>query len=152
MQPLPSTRAMRFVAACLLALAILGCGESFGTVSGEVKVKGKPLPSGIISFAGQSGRKRVISGPIKDGKYSVSGVPATKTLISIQNTIVVSVTPPKDKDPKAKDKDKGKGKGKGKDKDKDDDKVPTKYSDPKSSGLELDVTVGEQTHDISIDS
>jgi hypothetical protein len=151
MQPLPSVRALRFVAAGLLALAILGCGESFGTVSGDVKLKGKPLPSGIITFASQSGRKRVISGPIKDGKYSVAGVPASKTLISIQNTTVVSLIPPKEKDPKDKDKDKGKGKGKGKDKDKDDGKVPAKYSDPTKSGLELDVTAGEQTHDISID-
>jgi hypothetical protein len=143
---------MRFVCLGLLALIIAGCGESIGTVSGEVKVKGKdkdePLPAGLISFISQGRKKGVFTGEIKNGKYTVTGVTTGKAIITIQGAAPPEKVAPKEKDNKPKEVIKVKPKGKA------EPKPPTaqpKYANPKTSGLEYEVTVGEQTHDIVLD-
>ncbi len=146
MYSFPWLRGLAVAFTCLIALPLVGCGESTGSVSGEVKLKGNPVAKGLISFAHPTSKRRVITGPIADGKYSVAGVPVGTCKIFIQPFGDFEL--PKDKDDKIKaDKAKAKPKGKGKD----DDTIPAKYADPKTSGLEFTVTAGENTYNIELE-
>ena len=74
-----STRSAR----CILSLVIvllplsIGCGKTEsnrGSVSGEVKLDGKPLEKGSILFTPIEGTKGTVAGgEIKDGKYQLAG-------------------------------------------------------------------------------
>lgn len=123
----------------LLLTGLTGCGESVGDVSGEVKVKDKPVPSGVITFLSQVGKKRTVDAEIKDGKYTATGVPAGEAVVTVRGLSVVSM------------KLGGKGgsttsvtSSKGV-------IVAGKYGDPKRSGLSYTVTAGEQTKDFTLD-
>src|SRR5687767_9672267 len=78
----------------LLLGTVLGCGESVATVSGEVKVNDKPVPDGVITFASQNKKKKVLNGIIKDGKYSVAEVPVGDTLVAVTETTVMAAPQP----------------------------------------------------------
>src|SRR5437879_1983344 len=80
-------RALGCVLSTILAIAViavLGCGGGVGDVSGKVVFKGKPVPAGTVTIFGTQGRIAV--GPINpDGTYSVVGVPAGKTTITVNS-------------------------------------------------------------------
>src|SRR4051794_30183745 len=68
---------LALLAVSVLLCAAAGCGRrGAGSVHGEVKYQGQPLPDGNIAFLSQVGDKQAVRGKITDGKYSVNGVPA----------------------------------------------------------------------------
>jgi hypothetical protein len=77
-----------FVLAGFAAVALAGCGAAKGTVSGQVKYKGQPLPWGDIAFLCAGGDKPVLHAKIQDGSYTVSGLPAGPA------QVIVTTTPP----------------------------------------------------------
>jgi len=139
MRGLPRYLGLFFILTALL-LAV-GCGGGVGTVSGEVKINGQPAPQGTISFVGQESVKKGASGPIENGKYTVTGIPVGKVRIVLQN-----LAPP----PMVDDKDKAKPKPKPKPKKgKAEPKplvFPSKYANERTSDLEFTVIKGEQVH------
>ena len=60
------------------AALLTGCGPSKATVSGEVKMDGQPLDSGVISFAPAAGGGASATADVKNGKYSVQTTPGAK--------------------------------------------------------------------------
>lgn len=68
-------------------LALTGCGGE-QTVSGTVKVDGKPLPEGNIMFSPVDGKSATAGGSIKDGEYSVK-VPVGVMRVSISAPKVI---------------------------------------------------------------
>jgi hypothetical protein len=59
-----------------LGLALLvGCGgPRKGTVTGEVKVDGKPLATGFIVFTNTEGKTEPVTAPIENGRYQVETI------------------------------------------------------------------------------
>jgi hypothetical protein len=120
----------------LFLVFILGCGGSTGNVSGEVKIKDKPVPSGIITFNPQDSKLRVQTGAILDGKYTVRDVPAGDVTISISNA--TAAVPTAGVIGKAAVGKKAAAPATV--------TVPRKYADPKKSGLTFTVKPGENTY------
>jgi hypothetical protein len=69
-------------AAILVGLALAGCGGNEARVSGTVKVDGKPIANGMITFMPVDGKTATAGGKIKDGHYSVK-VPVGAMKVSI---------------------------------------------------------------------
>jgi hypothetical protein len=65
-------------------LVFVGCSGGKGEVSGQVKFKGEPLPSGRVTFACQTGTKEVLSSEILNGRYTISGVPVGPVKIMVE--------------------------------------------------------------------
>ncbi|WP_439622598.1 hypothetical protein [Gemmata sp.] len=107
----------RGTALAVLVGSALGCSQEPGAVSGEVTIGGKPLPGGVISFHSEVGSSPVVNAPIKDGKYTVSGVPSGNAIVTVGNPRPSPGCRP----------------------------VPPRYGDPDTSGLTLIVQPGEQT-------
>lgn len=64
----------------------IGCGSRPGTISGEVKYNGQPIPSGTITFLSQAGKHQVAAANIVAGKYTVKGLepgPAKVTVVTL---------------------------------------------------------------------
>jgi hypothetical protein len=129
----------RFVlCSCLLAL-LIGCGgESGTTISGKISHDGKDLNSGSITFQAQEGIVETVT--IQgDGTYTVSGLPKGSAKISI--TVPPAPTP-------------GPG-GVSADEPGDYEAnpvlIPIKFGDTTKSGLSVELTGGEQTHDIVLE-
>jgi hypothetical protein len=70
----------------VLSLSALGCGRGKSTVSGTVTLDGKPLSAGQIVFIPQGAP--AVSGEIKDGQYSVAGVPNGEATVTVDNNAV----------------------------------------------------------------
>ena len=66
-----------------LSLSALGCGRAKSSVSGTVTLDGKPLSVGVIVFIPQGAP--AVSGEIKDGQYSVAGVPNGEAKVTVDN-------------------------------------------------------------------
>lgn len=66
--------------ALLLPLAS-GCGGRKAKVSGTVTLDGKSLPAGTIVF--HMGKGTAVSGEIKDGQYSITGVPTGQAKVTV---------------------------------------------------------------------
>ena len=64
-------------------LLAAGCSAPVADVSGTVTVGGRPVPSGKVAFICDGGTKPVLSVDIKDGRYTVTGVPAGKVTITV---------------------------------------------------------------------
>lgn len=69
----------------LLISATLGCGGK-GTVKGTVTIDGSPLPAGRIAFIPSKGV--AASGEIKDGQYTVTGVPSGDAKVTVETTTI----------------------------------------------------------------
>jgi hypothetical protein len=69
--------------AVFLSLAALGCGRGKSSVSGAVTLDGKPLYTGTIVFIPQGAP--AVSGEIKDGQYSVAGVPTGEATVTVDD-------------------------------------------------------------------
>lgn len=160
-------------ALAVLLGAVNGCGGGKGTVSGKVTLDGKPLPAGKIGFVPSKGVGA--SGEIKDGQYSVSGVPAgdmkvtveTKSIKSkidelssaVRLSVRSSQPPPGVKMPE------GAKKALEEERKRDEEmkqelkelraayrQIPEKYSKADSSGLTLKVKGGTNNFDVSLSS
>ena len=72
----------------MLAGVLGGCSSSGknsgpkGTVSGKVTVNGKPITFGAIAFYKEGA---AFNGPIREGSYSVTGVPAGDVKVTINS-------------------------------------------------------------------
>jgi hypothetical protein len=69
----------------LVVLLMAGCnsGRSKGTITGMVKVDGKPLPQGQITFYGEAGA--VKGAGILDGKYTITDFPTGHVKVTVQS-------------------------------------------------------------------
>jgi hypothetical protein len=141
----------------VLSLSALGCGKS-GTVSGKVSYHGETLGSGTVLFFAP-GQKSVKSEIAPDGTYTIAGIPTGTVKIAVET----KTAQPPDEDairkafpslpknaplpPEAANSPLFKGSsGKG-------GKyvwIPDIYSDPDKSNLKLEVTGGDQHHDIDL--
>jgi hypothetical protein len=104
-------------------------GGGTGDVSGVVKYRGQPLPSGTISFFDET--RGVFSSAIdSEGKYSITGIPTGTARISIMTPMPISMpgAPPPPKSVA----------------------IPPKYNDAEKSGLTYKVVRGTQTHEIEL--
>ncbi|VTU00806.1 unnamed protein product [Gemmataceae bacterium] len=136
----PRTFARHLALAALVGGA-LGCSQDPGSVSGEVTVGGKPLPGGVISFHSEVGNHEVINAPIKDGKYTVSGVPSGNAIVTVGN-----LRPLPGAAPKAAPAGDGAAAPKaGPRRAAPTGPVPARYGDPGTSGLTIVVQPGDQT-------
>jgi len=140
----------------LAALAAVGCGGSKGKISGVVKLPdGTPLPSGQVTFLSQGPENKVAQCIIQDGKYSIENFPAGPAKIMVQ-TFPSSDEPPAPgtlPDPKLinmgpgmpppREPPAGAEPGKSV-------MIDDKYKNPDTSGLDYEVTKGDQQHDIEV--
>jgi hypothetical protein len=133
-------RFLAFFLMVIVASSITGCAGK-GDISGEVKFKGELLPFGRITFVSEGASKQVVTGVIKDGAYSVAGVPAGPAKVKIETFKPL----PADKTPKESDLPKGLSASPPKHVE-----IPSKYADPAKSGLTYDVTSGSQTKDFDL--
>jgi hypothetical protein len=135
-----------------LALAVAGCGEGQGGVSGQVKFKGELLPSGRVTFVCQAGTKEVFSSEILKGRYTISGIPVGPVKILVETfqpapattlpTKIPGGIPPNIKGmpaPGAPPPAPGKYVP-----------IPPRYGNVEQSGLSFTVTTGQQDHDIEL--
>ena len=160
----------RLIRICLLLfpLSVLasGCGSKDGTVSGTVYYKGQPIKGGTVYFfpEKESGSHLALIGT--DGTYSISKLPMGPAKISVM--VAVPGVPKsvfsqgKFGGGQAAEKGlKGRMTEEAKKEIEEQAKpsnitgysapIPEKYSNPERSGLKIDVTGGNQTHDIKMD-
>jgi hypothetical protein len=113
------------------ALLLAGCAGQ-GQVSGKVHYKGKPLPTGTITFYDQ--KNNAVSSPIgPDGGYAVEKVAAGPVKITVVTPMAIYMAgdkPPPGPPPPT---------------------LPTKYADANKSGLNWEVKSGSQAHDVDLD-
>lgn len=155
----------------LLISTSLGCGGK-GQVTGQVTLDGNPLPAGRIAFIPSKGA--AVGGDIKDGQYSVSGVPAgevkvtveTKALLDEINALTTNVQhasamqPPAGAnvpdnakaDLEAEKQEMEKKKQRLAELKKAYRPVPDKYGKPDTSGLSLPVKSGPNTFEVKLTS
>lgn len=136
-------RLLTVVAAGLLPFLLAGCAEVLGDVSGEVKLGDKPLANGTVTFQSMTRKKKSYPATVKDGKYSIVGIPVGEVTITVQGSNSPPPPVPTGKGtpaPKALPKTKEKHLV-----------VQSKYSDPKKSGLTYTVVQGEQTHNFTVE-
>jgi hypothetical protein len=161
-----------------LFLPALGCGRGKSSVSGTVTLDGKPLYMGMIVFIPEGAP--AVSGEIKEGQYSVTGVPNGEASVTVDNKQAevlanqakkqaqVSAAPPQgtlagkttagaNMPPEAKaelekqQQQMADAAKRNRDLAANFRPVPEKYADPKGSGLNFKVGSGS-TYDISLTS
>jgi len=165
-------RSVLLVPVAFVISITLGCGGGKGTVSGKVTLGGQPLPAGTIGFHPSKGT--AIAGEIKDGQYSVSGVPAGEVKVTVETASIKDeadnlnknyqlfsksrsqIPPGVQMPPEAKkhlDEDKQKAADmaqKAKDLNAKYRPIPEKYSKAESSGLTVQVNSGSNTFDVPL--
>jgi hypothetical protein len=123
--------------ALLAAAALAGCdANKRRTVTGTVTYKGRPLPSGIVRF--YSGADRMSMATVEaDGTFAVTDVPP--------GPVTVTVEP----DPQAsKHRSMGGGANEPAPKPV---AIPPKYADPKTSGLEYNISSGTNKLEVKLE-
>jgi len=128
-----------------LLIVIPACrGKTNATVTGTVKYEGALVPSGQVIFYG-SGDQFATAYIDQNGHYEATNVPLGKVRVG------VSTGPSSAAMEKAAKQMKNRfGKGNPYPTAVTAVSIPTKYSDPAKSGLELTVTGGEQKYDITL--
>jgi len=124
---------------CLIALTTLisGCGESgppSGTLTGVVTYKGKPLPTGTITFVPQAEETPFAYAEIEeDGSY-VAETPDVGSSVEV-GSYKVMISAVKDTGPESPVIP----------------LIPDKYSRDQSSGLSAEVSEGESTANFTLE-
>jgi hypothetical protein len=130
-----------------LAATAAGCGEPRGDISGKVLFDGKPLTVGSNKVSFHAADGRVIHCTVEpDGSYRLKGVPVGDGKFTVESL------PPPPMLPAAPGKD-GKMELIGEKGDPSAGKaanLPTRYKDPKQSGLTYTVGKGSQTFDLEL--
>jgi hypothetical protein len=129
----------------LLALTAVGCGGGQGTVSGRVRFRGEPLPSGRVTFVCEGGDKPVLTADVRDGAYTIPGAPVGPAKVAVA-TYPVRTTPVPNMPPDVLPPGGGPAAPAGKYV-----ALPARYGDPEQSGLSYTVRKGHQTHDIDLE-
>ncbi len=131
-------------AACILVMLAVGCGRDdrlpTAQVSGPVTLDGKPLPYGEVLFAPVNGR--VAKGTIKDGQFTLETYGAADGAVLGRHR--VSVT--------ARKMLEGNRSGAPGIPQYAPSLVPAHYADPNASGLEFEVTSGQNEFEIKLSS
>jgi len=138
MNPRPCVRWRNFVAFALAVVSAVGCGlaDSSNRVAGKVRVDGKPLRFGTVTFFGADGSQA--SAPIgPDGEYRIANVRTGDAAIAVFE----DAPTPFGFDHTPRPADPGQKKIGG---------VPERYNDPARSGLTYKVKKGEQSHNIDL--
>jgi hypothetical protein len=78
-----------YVLGLVALLAMMGCDSTppTGTVTGTVKLQGKAVNGGTISFVAKTGGIPVGAFIGKDGTYRAENVPAGEVLVSVQSPV-----------------------------------------------------------------
>jgi hypothetical protein len=126
---------------------VAGCGPSYGTITGTVTFNGQAVTDGQVSFLAQDGT--IVTSMIdSNGRYRIPQIPVGPAKITVY--------PPTDMAAVGETiKNLGKEKGKGPPKlnapppAKSD--IPSRYSDPNTSNLTVEVRRGEMTFDIPLE-
>jgi hypothetical protein len=116
----------------VLTGVVVGCSSGKGSVSGRVTLNGAPLPAGVISFHSEVGNREVCNAAVRDGGYSLDGVPTGKALVTVTST---QANPRGDTGSPA-----SLGRA----------AVPARYAKPGTSGLSLTVQPGSQTFPVDL--
>jgi len=171
----PTKRILSFssVLAVAFLCGVAGCSKS-GKVTGTVKLNGKKVPVGTITFIPEKGTSAV--GEIEDGTYTVEKVPAGSVTVTIDTSrqraeltqLLKGGGPGAIQVPGSKAPKKSEIKGGGPEemqsamreaeekqkerlaKLKDMVDVPPEFADPKKSGLSYTITSGSQEIDIDL--
>jgi hypothetical protein len=126
----------------VLMAGIAGCGKSDSSVTGEVKYKGHPLPSGTITFLSQSDHKQVASADIVDGHYTIPSIEPGPVKVT-----VVTVPPSKGGQPPHGKAIETPGASESA---KQFERIPAKFANQDQSGLTYEVISGPQTKDFEL--
>lgn len=133
-------RTFLWLAVLSLAAAGIGCGSGKGDakVSGTVKYRGNPLPSGTVTFF--DAKKEIVgSATIQNGSYAMKGVPSGKVMVSVTTPPAVEADPnhppPKGRPGAAPLPVVP---------------IPAQYGNPEQSGLTYDVKAGKQDFPIDL--
>lgn len=130
------------VASLIVTMLVLaGCAPAVGTVTGKVKVKGKPLTGGQISFIPKTGGA-FTENIQSDGTYTFTGIPTGEVMI-----VVIPPPPPVQADSKMKSKLETRTDAP---QTTSEVKIPVEYTDPSKSPLRHTVEVGSHTKDVEI--
>jgi hypothetical protein len=122
------------------AALVLGCGGPESTVTGTVTLDGQPVGPGVVVFAPAEGTSNPSDGAIQnDGSYSLrtsreEGLKAGKYKVGVTVLDQPEVKPGERSMEVAEYI------------------TPQKYADPSTSGLQYDVTPGDNTIDIELTS
>ena len=129
------------VGAVVLLLAVTGCADRKSEVTGRVSYKGKPLVFGTITFAPKGATAGPTSAEIRpDGTYSVLGLPPGPVQIGVFSPdpkIPRETKNGKELWPTAADRNAW-------------FPIPSQYNQPFSSGLDIVLTPGQNTHDVDL--
>jgi hypothetical protein len=131
----------RFVIPALLAPVLfgsLGCNAGVGTVAGEVRFKGEPLPNGRVTFVCQGGNHPSLTADIVDGHYEIRGVPAGRVDVTVETFNLRSDPVPGGLPPPPVPKGYKYV------------RIPDRYVNSAESGLGFDVVRGDQKHDLDL--
>jgi hypothetical protein len=152
------------IALLCLPLVLVGCGGSEGTVSGRVLYAGAPLPGGLLTFRPADPRQNSVTVELdQQGNYRAV-LPAGDVKVCIDNrelepvrSLTLPALPPnlpgevkkalggggRDKAPEAADDVPGRSSGRYV-------RIPERYHDVETSGLQFTVRSGEQKRDIEL--
>ena len=134
-------RTFLWLSALSLAAAGIGCGSGKvggAKISGTVKYRGNPLPSGTVTFF--DAKKEIVgSATIDNGSYSMADVRPGKVNVSVTTPPAVKAnpkhSPPKDMPGAAPLPVVP---------------IPAHYGNPEKSGLSYDVNAGQQDFPIEL--
>jgi hypothetical protein len=142
-------RSCRCLVLGMLVLLAAGCSGGTGTVTGQVTFNGQPLPLGTITFHAEQGDHEVSNALIRDGSYSVDGVRAGPTKVTVVTVDTAQVGAPPTEAGGARDKGDGL-KPAPKKPSSNFVALPKHYGDPNNSGLSLEVHQGTQTFNVEL--
>lgn len=135
----------------ILCLVACGCGAAASPVAGIVEYKGQPLPSGTVAFFGDDNSvTRAAIGP--EGRYAVEKLPIGKYRVSVTTPWIapaVKRTPPPDA-PKPPPVDPAFPPTMPVAPQPKSIAIPTKYNDPATSELVVDVVREMPAFDIKL--
>jgi hypothetical protein len=122
------------VPALIMVFSLAGCGGT-GEISGTVRLGGKALSTGRVTFVNATDPSVVAySAILKDGSYKVTDCPSGSFKIAVQTVV-----------PRSSRGHAGMKPGSGASL-----KIPVRYIDPSTSGLETTVGRGQQQYDIEL--
>jgi hypothetical protein len=141
----------------LLSLVSMGCGSS-GTVSGKVTYQGEDLGGGTVLFV-SPGKKTERATIAPDGSYTIANIPTGTVKIAVETASarppdpetmrrgMPQIPPDANLPPEA---EKSMYKSSPENKGGKYIRIPDEYGDPDKSKLTLEVTGGNQHHDIEL--
>ncbi|OWK38891.1 hypothetical protein FRUB_06396 [Fimbriiglobus ruber] len=116
-------------------------------------MNGTPVPSGVITFHSEVGNHDVFNAPIRDGRYSVDGVPVGAAVVTVRNTGSGPPVTEQAKKPSAAPAGDGKVGDSGtkpKPAAPASGAVPARYGDPATSGLSTSIRAGAQVYPLDL--